>query len=133
MTKIKRIAAAVIAVATMATTSISAFAGDGKSEDWAINYTSGAPSSVSTQLVDRTLYYYAGGYQTTCNSFNGGGDGYIGVYVGGTQRWMITGTGTVPPNGYKVSSSDCVNDKVTFRIRAVNGNRVVGSGTIHQK
>lgn len=72
MTKFKRIAAAMIAVATMATTSVLAFAGDGKSEDWAIDYTSGAPSSVSTQFVDRTLYYYTGGYQTTCNSFNGG-------------------------------------------------------------
>ena len=130
MTKFKRIAATVIAVATMAVTSVSAFA-DGKSEDWSIDYITGAPSSVSTQIVDCTLYYYAGGYQTTCTSFNGGGDGYIGVYVGGTERWMITGTGTVPRGGDNVSSSDSSNGKVTFRIKAV-GSRVTGSGSIHQ-
>lgn len=131
MTKIQRIAAAVIAVATMATTSVSAFADDYKCRSWSINYTSGAPSSVSTQIVDCVLYYYAGGYQTTCNSFNGGGDGYIGVYVGDTERWKITGTGTVPRGGYKVSNSDNVNDMVTFRLKAV-GSRVIGSGTIQQ-
>ncbi len=48
MTKFKRIAATVIAVATMAVTSVSAFA-----DNWEINYIQGAPSSVSNQFVRR--------------------------------------------------------------------------------
>ncbi|MBD5130048.1 MAG: hypothetical protein HDT43_09000 [Ruminococcaceae bacterium] len=132
MKKFKRIAAGVIAVATMAATGVSAFADDYKSRSWAVDYIKGAPSSVSTQLVDRVLYYYAGGYQSTCKKFDGGGDGYIGVYVSGTERWKITGEGTVPNNGYRgVSISDSVDGLVTFRIKA-DGNRVIGSGTIHQ-
>lgn len=44
----KRITAALIAVATMASMSVSAFA-----ENWEINYIQGAPSSVSNQFVRR--------------------------------------------------------------------------------
>lgn len=131
MTKFKRIAATVIAVATMAVTSVSASADNDKCKSWSINYIYGAPSSVSNQFVERTLYYYSGGYQTTCNNFDGGGDGYIGVYVGGTERWMITGIGTVPRNGCRLSYDDSDKGIVTFKIKAI-GNRVTGSGTIHQ-
>ncbi len=48
MTKFKRIAAGVIAVAAMAVTSVSASA-----DSWKIDYTYGAPSSVSNQFVRR--------------------------------------------------------------------------------
>lgn len=132
MTMGKKIAASVIAAATMAITSVSAFAWDGKKEEWSINYIFGGPSSVSTQYVDRTLYYYAGGYQTTCDGFDGGGDGHIGVYINGTERWQITGKGKQPSNGpYFVNNSDVSNGMVTFRIKAV-GTRVSGNGSIHQ-
>ena len=44
----KRIAAGLIAAVTMAVTGVTAFAGS-----WTINYTYGAPSSVSNQFVRR--------------------------------------------------------------------------------
>lgn len=46
MTRLKKITAGLVAIATMASLSIPAFA-----ESWSINYAFGAPSSVSTQFV----------------------------------------------------------------------------------
>ncbi len=51
----KRIAAGLVAVATIASLSVSAFA-----DEWSINYTYGAPSSVSTQFVKKTYIGFSG-------------------------------------------------------------------------
>ena len=134
MKKFKRIAAGVLAAATMAATGVTAFAikGNGTTDNWNINYISGAPSSVSNQICDCELYFFSRGYQSTCNNFDGYGDGYISVSVRGTERWKITGKGTVPRLGYEVDYSDAPDGMVvTFRFTAV-GEHVIGSGTVHQ-
>lgn len=65
----KRIAAALIAAATMASMSVSAFA-----ENWSINYIKGAPSSVSTQFVRKTYQGFTGQFVSIdCYSVNQGG------------------------------------------------------------
>ncbi len=48
MTKFKKVLAGAVAVATMASLSIPVFA-----DNWEINYTQGAPSSISNQVVRR--------------------------------------------------------------------------------
>lgn len=136
MTKFKKIAASVIAAATMAVTSTSAFAvsnygGNGKIDYWNINYIFGAPSSESNQIADCQLFLFTGGYRSTCNNFNGYGDGYISVSVHGSEKWKITGTGTVPRNGWHADSSDADGIWVNFRFTAV-GEHVTGSGSVQQ-
>lgn len=133
MTIFKKILAGITAAATMVSVGTTIFADDSDfRKSWSVNYIKGAPSSISKQIDEQYLFYYKGGYQTTCTSFNGNGDGYVSVQINYKQKWMITGTGTVPIGGWcniEESDSDQLG-RVYFHITAV-GNRVKAGGTIH--
>lgn len=137
MAVFKKILASTLALAAIAaagTTAAATLSADNESDycrSWSVNYTYGAPSSVSTQFVRRELSTYGKGYQTATTSFNGGGDGYVSVRVNDTQYWMITGTGRVPNNGCVIPNKESKNGKTfDFDIYAV-GNYVNSSGYIH--
>lgn len=131
MTVFKKILAGAMAAVTMVSAGTTVFAVDsGFCKSCNVNYTNGAPSSISKQVDIKYLYYYAGGYQTTCTGLNGNGDGYVSVRVNDMQKWMITGAGTVPAGGRYIPYSESVNDEVCLHITAV-GNRVSAGGTIH--
>lgn len=69
MTKFKRIAAGVIAAATMVVTGVTATA-----ETWKIDYTFGAPSSVSNQFVKFTHSSHTLNWaMVSCDYVNAGG------------------------------------------------------------
>ncbi len=134
MAVFKKILASTLALAAIAaagTTAAATLAADNELDyckSWSVNYTYGAPSSVSTQFARRELSTYGKGYQTTTTSFDGNGDGYVSVRVGDRQYWMITGIGRVPYNGCRVPGNG--SDTITFDIWAV-GNRVTANGYIH--
>lgn len=130
--KILASGAAAAALLTMGTTANASSFLPIKSADWSVDYSFGAPSSVSTQICDCRLTYTRGGFQSTTEDFYGGGDGYVSVSVRGTERWKITGRGKVPSTGCYLSDADADGDYVNFRFTAV-GTRVVASGTVHHR
>lgn len=118
----KRIAAGLIAAATMASLSISAFA-----ESWSIDYTRGAPSSVSTQFVRKTQLGFTGSFVSIdCYSVSKGGK----IEVIGTgfdpygSAFFEQGSTTRSCKFYKPSPVEC-----TVEIWA-RTDRVVANGQI---
>lgn len=121
MTMFKRIAAGVVAVATMVSISASTYA-----EAWQINYIKGAPSSVSTQFVKKEFI----GLLPTTNV-------YVSCKVTtGSVELSTTGFNPNPnstifyPSLTKYETlrePDYAGCSVTLR---ANDNRVVADGTI---
>lgn len=131
MTIFRKILVGTMAAVSMAAAGTTLFAEDSDfPKSWSVNYTNGEPSSVSKEVDVQYLYYYSGGYQTTCTDFSGNGDGYVSVRVNDNQKWLITGVGTVPADGCAIFYSDSKNGVVRFNITAV-GNRVTADGTAH--
>ncbi len=119
MKNIKRIAACMIAVVTMANANITAYA-----ESWDIDYTQGAPSDISNQLVRKSYEGYSGTIvYVSCSSLNSGGK--VELTTSGFSP-EITAMFT-EPESVDLKNPSPVRITIALRARA---NRVVASGYI---
>lgn len=115
MIKFKQITAVIMAVATMATTTISASA-ENVAKEWMAVYQSGAPSSVNKIYVYDDVPAYGKGYKVDCTYFLRGYDSLVIVTPPTGPTFRFTGTGeyerVIP---YIPSVSGCV----TFQFSAL--------------
>ena len=93
MIKFKQITAAIMAVATIATTTISASA-ENVAKEWKAVYQSGAPSSVNKIYVYDDIPVYGNGYKVDCTYFLRVYDSLVIVTPPTGSTFRFTGTGT---------------------------------------
>lgn len=100
------------------------------SGDWNVNYTPGAPSSVSNQTSTVYVDYYSGGYYANCATISGTNGRALTITsssAGGMNSVSITTTGKT--STWKMK--DSTTGKVTFKVSAVSGYSCKSTGTIY--
>lgn len=121
---IKRISAAVLAVAMVTGALMTSASAYEAQKDWNIVFVNQLPNRPEG-ACERTIKTYGGGYQTYCENISGGNDCYVLVYAKGISEFMIT------QKGYSnVKNCTTQGNEITFHFHGRSSSTCYANGTI---
>lgn len=127
MTKFKRLAASIMAAATLATCAMGSISASAYSQQdsWRIFWVKDTPSAPNQQSYDKcTFPAYSGGYLSYCSGISGSNDRKVSVTSNVGLSWNITTT------GYSATYTSTTGGDAKFTFTGSCTNSITANGTI---